>query len=700
MPRVRLDGGLIGSVNNPTASVAGGMWSMKEHEKYSRSSLWPIAVSNVPSDVYFKYNTLLIHGDATGNNTVFVDSSANALTLTTNGKPYQGTYTPFSQTGWSAAFNLSGSTDALATTNFDASLTPGTSDYTIEFWVYPTATSGRQNWFNLQASSGTNRILVYYTGTAISLDIGVSTSATSKISYTVGLSTLAFTWNHIAVSRIGGTTKMFLNGTQIGSDYVVSDNWTAAFKMTTMRDPGGATWGSGYMSNMRYIIGTGLYSANFTPSTTEITSTGSETKLLTLQDSRYYDNGANTQALTLTGTPSIQPFAPFAPTSSYSTSTVGGSIYLNGSTDYLSLTSTAFGIGTSDFTVEFWIYKNNAWSTSDQYIFDNGTSSGMQVWVNTAAGALRLGRSGVDVILDYAYSNLTPNQWYHMAYVRSGTTLSLFVNGSRVATTTSSASFATGSATQNIGRGTQGTGYLNAYLYNLRIVNDSPVYDPTLTTLTVPTAPLSVVNNTTLLLNGTNAGVIDHTAKNNITTFGAAAISSTQSRFNGTSVSFDGTAYLAFAPSNNFTFGAGDFTIEFWLYLNSSGNQSFYDSRPSGTSSTTNYIKLGYITSDLKYETAGVTAISGGALNTGQWYHIALCRSGTSARLFVDGVQKGTTYTDSQSHIVGSNRPIIGADGFNAAANLLNGYLDEIRISKYARYTANFTPPTSTFANQ
>ena len=43
MPRVRLDGGVIGVTNNPTGSSATGMWSMKEHEKFTRSSLWPAA---------------------------------------------------------------------------------------------------------------------------------------------------------------------------------------------------------------------------------------------------------------------------------------------------------------------------------------------------------------------------------------------------------------------------------------------------------------------------------------------------------------------------------------------------------------------------------------------------------------------------------------------------------------------------------
>ena len=76
------------------------------------------------------------------------------------------------------------------------------------------------------------------------------------------------------------------------------------------------------------------------------------------------------------------------------------------------------------------------------------------------------------------------------------------------------------------------------------------------------------------------------------------------------------------------------------------------------------------------------------------WHHIALSRSGTSTRLFLDGVQVGSTYTDSNNYLVGASRPIFGASGFNTADVNYLGYIDDFRITRgYARYTSTFTPP-------
>lgn len=82
------------------------------------------------------------------------------------------------------------------------------------------------------------------------------------------------------------------------------------------------------------------------------------------------------------------------------------------------------------------------------------------------------------------------------------------------------------------------------------------------------------------------------------------------------------------------------------------------------------------------------------------WTHIALCRSGSSTRLFLDGVQTGSTYTDTNNYLGPANRPVIGASGLSLGGSALNGYIDDLRITKFARYTANFTPPTAAFPTQ
>jgi len=76
------------------------------------------------------------------------------------------------------------------------------------------------------------------------------------------------------------------------------------------------------------------------------------------------------------------------------------------------------------------------------------------------------------------------------------------------------------------------------------------------------------------------------------------------------------------------------------------------------------------------------------------WHHIALCRSGTSTKLFLNGIQEGVTYTDSSNYLSPeADRPVLGIAN-DTATNAVNGYIEDFRITKgVARYTSTFTPP-------
>jgi hypothetical protein len=698
-------GNIINATERTTSSSsASGLWGLPAHMQKQKAGTWPAITPAIPPDSYFNLTSLLLHADGSNgaNNTTFVDSSTNAYTLTTNGKPHQGTLSPFSQTGWSNYF--SSTSDYLSISSGNP--IPATGQFTLEAWVF-TSTSGGQHLYSQYLSSNGNRII-----------FGIDNSSGYKLYFGHGTAGNVYgatvvplnQWNHVAVTRDSSDTlRIFLNG----SVDATSTNYTSSIYQGSPRISGAATsptvypW-LGYISNLK-ISGTCLYTGNFTPPTTKLTADAS-TQLLTCQDNRFNDNSTNAYTLTPAGTPSVQPFSPFAPSAAYSTSSVGGSIYFNGSSDYLSGTTSALAIGTSDFTVEFWAYKNNAWSTGDQFIIDNGISGGMQVWVSTANGTLRLGRFGTDFQLDYAYSNLTINSWNHFAYVRSGTSMALFVNGSRVATATSSVSYAS-AGTQNIGRSTVGTGYWNGYISNLRVVNGTAVYDPAQTTITVPTAPLTAITNTSLLLNATNAGIYDQTAKNTITTFGSsAAISTTQSKFGGSSMSFGGNAgasCLILPNTQSITIPAScDFTIECWVYTPTS---SLAPSVWHNTSSTkiiafyltdsgvsTLYSILGTFSYPGASNSNVVRATSNIIANT--WTHVAFVRSGSTITIYIDGTAAGTgtsTYATNPLQLVGAISTGTSAPDFY----YFNGYIDDLRVTKYARYTGNFTPKTSAFEN-
>jgi hypothetical protein len=91
--------------------------------------------------------------------------------------------------------------------------------------------------------------------------------------------------------------------------------------------------------------------------------------------------------------------------------------------------------------------------------------------------------------------------------------------------------------------------------------------------------------------------------------------------------------------------------------------------------------------------------ITGGVISNSVWTHIAVCRSNSNTKLFIVGTQSGSTYADTNNYLVCPM--MIGQFNDGVGAGNLNGYLDDIRITKgYARYTANFTAPTAPFVNK
>jgi hypothetical protein len=190
-----------------------------------------------------------------------------------------------------------------------------------------------------------------------------------------------------------------------------------------------------------------------------------------------------------------------------------------------------------------------------------------------------------------------------------------------------------------------------------------------------------------------------------ISVIGGAKVSTAQSKFGGSSAYFDGTGdYLSIADHSDFTLGSGDFTIEAFVYIAAMPS-------PQGT-----YI-VGQIDSLFTVSAGSFFLAFNGSCNpsgffaTGnslvqtvaptpqplnQWSHLAYTRNGTELRLFVDGILAAST--TSAASVNGSSQPIsVGRPGdYNGA--YLNGYIDDLRITKgVARYTGNFTPPAAPF---
>ena len=158
----------------------------------------------------------------------------------------------------------------------------------------------------------------------------------------------------------------------------------------------------------------------------------------------------------------------------------------------------------------------------------------------------------------------------------------------------------------------------------------------------------------------------------------------------------NGSSYLQYAGQSAFAFGTGDFTVEFWIYQPSLLGAICLDFRPAtGVNGAYGSFELN-TNGQLNYYANSAYRISSatGVLIAGTWQHIALTRSSTSTKLFVNGTQVGSTYSDSTNYSVGSTSPFIGAG--SAANAFVTGYISNFRVVKgTAVYTANFTTPTA-----
>ena len=178
-------------------------------------------------------------------------------------------------------------------------------------------------------------------------------------------------------------------------------------------------------------------------------------------------------------------------------------------------------------------------------------------------------------------------------------------------------------------------------------------------------------------------------------------ITTAQSKFGGSGgvCSAAAGSHVDYSGEADFAFGTGDWTIDFWTAYSGGVTPVLIDFRPTSGNGfyPMIYANGTFPNAVLTYYVNATVAITGPATFPTGWRHIAVARSGTSTKMFLDGAQVGATLSDSGNYLVGASRPRLFANG-NNQANEYNGYIDELRISKgIARWTANFTPPTAPY---
>jgi hypothetical protein len=428
-------------------------------------------------DPFFSSVGLLLHGDlfgTTNQNNTFLDSSSLALSPVAFGAPAQGSFTPYSTAGGYNPTTQGGSCYFNGTNNYLA--LPSTAgnlsgDFTIEFWMYgfPNGTYiapvGTQSIAGA-STAGMWRILTRFNSTnAIYF---ARTSGTGFEDYNFGsVNVNDSQWHHIAFCRLNNILSAYIDGVFLSSR-TISQSLISNQNLNIGFNAQDSAYYSGYLSNVRIVNGTAVYTTNFTPPTSLVSNIPGTILLLNFANAAAYDASAKTNLATFVN----------AAVSSVQKKFGTGSLFLNGASYFQYIDQTPTLIGTGNFTIECWFYQTSNASTSRLFtlsssVFIQDSSAGFKLfWTPTSTELISVSRPSL-------------NTWTHLAIVRQATTFYVFVNGVLSGATTSSLS----SATAGIGYiGASGvpSEFFNGYIDEFRLTKGVARYT---TSFTVPDAP-------------------------------------------------------------------------------------------------------------------------------------------------------------------------------------------------------------------
>ena len=665
-----------------------------------------------PSDDQFNRVSFLSHFEGANNgvNNAFDDGSASNHTISATGEITQGSFGPFARPDGEFGVSFNGSDNRLRTNASNLDIT--TEAFTAEAWIFPVSSMDQYDiivcLFAASHGNNANQTWSIRAGTSNTIEIVTIASGTQTIQ-SAGTANIN-AWNHVAISRNGTTMYAALNGAVTSKSCASSLNGHEYFYIGASDANGsGAYFFNGVISNVRYEIGNARYTSNYTVPTSKLTAT-TNTKILTCQSSRFVDNSTSNNTFLRSGIPAVTAFGPFLTSSVYDAAVNGASAYFDGDNDYLQAANTAdFDLANGNFTWECQAYIHDISPQNAQWFFSVfTTSSGDNAWGLRleANGTLNAyfsgdgGESPTTIGVAAASSGLTENAWHHIAVVKNGTgnnNIKVYVDGVSKVTGTFGAIKNT-SLPFTVGRQMNNSypQYFLGYISDVRIIKGTAVYTGN---FTPPTAPLTAITNTKMLLNMANGQAIDSAAQNNLTFFADSKISTSQKKIGNSSLYVDGSGdYVSFP---NTPFGTGDFTVECWVRcLGSTYDKGIWDNHTaSGSSDGLTLTRIA--AAQFRLFGTGELIRSGNFTITNTWVNVTVVRSSGTLNLFVNGVSQGTTgftanLNSASDFLIGGGRYTSGGP----SSGSLNAYIDEFRTSHFARYTSNFTPSTEPFADK
>jgi hypothetical protein len=629
----------------------------------------------------------LLGFDGANASTEFVDDTGREWTV--NGNAQIST----AQSKWGGASGyFDGTGDYLSgtyTADFDAA-----DGFTVEAWVRSADVSSDR--VIMQAHVGSSYVAweLSQSSTGYVQFLGYDGTNASVVSVVASSSLTLNTWHHVTASIDGSTVRLFLDGALVGSGTLSGTVRTdaTALRIGAHGYTAGRDW-NGYIDDLRVISDVARYTTAFSLPIGPFTVSG-PVSILTFDGANGSTTFEDAYGYTWTASGNAQI--------SDANSKFGGtSLRLDGAGDYISTANAAFALmGLSSWTIEFWV-KIESLATGARFFYNGDpTSNDHRIqFYSTAAGEVSLyiqagTGTGVTVITSAAGAVGTYS-WHHIALTRNGNNYAAWVDGIQVGSgsystaVTADEDFYLGAYRAGGSFVTDTNAYFDAFVLRHGAYREGPnFYNPKVETL--------------LRFNGSNASTtFTDAVGRSWTRSGNAQISTAQSKFGGSSGYFDGTGdYLTTPDTPDLEVTTQDWTIECWVRFSAiAANGAVIATKraPAGNDGGWQFgVHSSKVPQIAAWDTGGtvINVLGATVLTTGTWYHLAATKSGTTWRVFVDGVLDGSG-TQSATPTANSRQVIVGRHA-QVTTYDLNGYIDDLRITNgEARYTAAFTPPAS-----
>ena len=319
-----------------------------------------------------------------------------------------------------------------------------------------------------------------------------------------------------------------------------------------------------------------------------------------------------------------------------------GYVEFDGTGDYLSIADSAdFDFGTGDFTLEFWVYIKTSGQTDVLFVKRNSNAVYAPFMFILLNGDLQArysttGSSWSTTTIK-TNANISTNTWHHVVMVRSGSSFTGFYDGQSVAMTSSSSSLTSNTDDLVIG-GDKNTNYFDGYISNLRVLKGTALYT---SDFTPPSSPLTAVTNTKLLTCQGNSISDASSSGHTITVNGDATANL---GFPASAFEFDGVDDYVDCGNNSILDVGNNITVNVWFYVNQTASFETIIAK------VVNDYSLGWELDNNSgafrvtlRPSATQIDLTAGSLSVGNWYMGTMTFDNTTARLYLNGVQTGST---------------------------------------------------------